>query len=470
MKKLFKKFTAVLAFVLALIVSFAFGGCASADKGYADGDALAPGSGSSGGYDYAPGAPELGDGAGDSADSGGHGAEGGLEGGLTGEAGATSPDGSTSSGDTGSSGNQQKPIVKQLTAAEWRDAYNYDFWLGLFESDIPFKGQDGKEITKNGIFSEYKKATRGLESFDMHEVYVTSGESPVVGASVNLYSESNKIYSAVTDSTGTAYVFGSGDRIEAVSGEYSASAEIAEGVTQISLDSYSAYDDEIEIMFVVDTTGSMGDELSFLCDELSGIVTRVSSSLSCKIRLGLIFYRDKGDAYVTRSFDFVDVTSSSGLNTVVKNINAQFSSGGGDYPEAVDTALKEAVEAKWHDDSKTKLIFHVLDAPYHDEQENQSVFANAVRGAAEKGIRIIPVAASGLDTLGQYIMRSAALLTGGTYTFLTDDSGIGLSHELPAVGAFTVEYLSDLMVRLIKGYYNGEFEQPVLWSQSESVV
>ena len=446
MKRIFKKLSLFFTFILTLIIAITFVGCSA---------------GMDAGYSSAPGGSH-GEGSFDSSGSGDASAPDVSDG-------PSEDGGADSDGDSGS-GNQQKPIVKQLTAAEWRDAYNYDFWLGLFEKDIPFKGQDGEETTQDGIFSEFKKATRGLDTFDMHEVYVTSNDCPVVGANVYLLSENKQIYSAVTDSTGTAFVFGDGDRIEAESGQYVASAEVAEGVTEISLDSYLSCVDELEIMFVVDTTGSMGDELSFLCDELSGIVTRVSSSLNCKIRLGLLFYRDKGDNYVTRKFDFVEVNSSKGLNTVIKNINAQSSSGGGDYPEAVDRALKEAVEMNWHTNSKTRLLFHILDAPYHDEQENQSVFANAVHKAAEKGIRIIPVAASGLDTIGQYIKRSAALLTRGTYTFLTDDSGIGNPHELPAVGEFTVEYLSDLMVRLIKGYYTGEFEQPVLWSESESVV
>ena len=437
--KAFKKISAILAFILTLVIAFTFAGCSNA------GDALFGGASSSGGHKGDAMAPE---GAPDD----------------------MAPEGEGDSADEVESGNQQRPIVKQLTAAEWRDALNYDFWLSLFEKDIPFQGQNGEELTQNGIFSEFATATRGLDTFDMHEVYVNCGENPVVGAKVYLYNESEVIYSAVTDSAGTAYVFGNGTHIEAVSGQYTAVAEIDEGVTYISLADCEALEDELEIMFVVDTTGSMGDELSFLCDELAGIVMRVSTALDCKIRLGLLFYRDEGDKYVTRKFDFTDVNSSSGLNTVVKNIKDQNSSGGGDYPEAVDRALKEAVDANWHTNSKTRLLFHVLDAPYHDEQTNQSVFANAVESAAEKGIRIIPVAASGLDTLGQYIMRSAALLTGGTYTFLTDDSGIGLSHELPAVGEFTVEYLSDLMVRLIKGYYTGTFEEPVLWSESESVV
>ena len=433
MKNKLKYFTAIFTLILTLIVTISFVGCSSG--GY--GDYLYP----------------------------------------SGSGGASSPDGGAAGGDTGEhvpddgeGSNQQKPIIKQLTAAEWRDSLNYDFLLTLFEKDIPMENQDGETYTQDGIFSRFATAPRGLDTFEMHEVYVSCNDEPVIGAKVCLYNESDVIYSAVSDSTGTAYVFGNGTHIEAVSGQSSASAQIAEGVTAISLTDYTAYDDEIEIMFVVDTTGSMGDELSFLCDELAGIITRASSALECKISLGLLFYRDKRDEYITKKFDFVDVTSSNGLTTVVKNIKAQRSDGGGDYPEAVDTALAEAVAMNWNSNSKTKLLFHVLDAPYHDKQENQSVFANAVKKAANDGIRIIPVAASGLDTLGQYTMRSAALLTGGTYTFLTDDSGIGNHHELPVVGEFTVEYLSDLMVRLIKGYYTGTFEEPVHWSQSESVA
>ncbi len=400
-----------------------------------------------------------------SACSGAYGSDSGtfFPGGVSSDA----PDASTPDGGSGSNGSQT-PIVKQLTGAEWSDALNYDFWLGLFEKDIPVDGAG--QQTRDGIFSDFAKATRGLSSSDMHEVSVTSNGSPVTGARVILYNENDIAYSAVTDSAGKAYVFGKGTHLQAVSGQSSANADVSDGVTNIVLDGFGAVDNELEIMLVVDTTGSMGDELSFLCDELAGVITRVSSSLDCKIRLGLLFYRDNGDDYVTRKFDFTDVTSYDGLNKAVNNIKDQDSWGGGDYAEAVDRALSEAVSADWHTASKTKLLFHVLDAPYHDRQENQSVFANAVQSASQKGVRIIPVAASGLDVLGQYIMRSAALLTGGTYTFLTDDSGIGNSHELPAVGNFTVEYLSDLMVRLIKGYYTGSFEEPIPWTQSENVV
>lgn len=447
MKVMRKAFVTIMLLILALVTAFTFIACSANGGGYSPSDGVSNGgwTGSTGGI--VPSAP---DGAWDTDYVPSEGCNGVIK-----------PD------------DIQKPIVKkQLTAAEWRDADNYESWLKLFEKGTAEDEQQGQnELTKNGIFLDYAVATRGLDTFDMHEIYVTCDGSPVAGVQVTLYNENDAVYSAVSNSAGKAYVFGSGTTVEAVSGECRASETIADdGVTTIDLTSYDACENELEIMLVVDTTGSMGDELAFLCDELAGVVKRVSSALDCKIRLGLLFYRDDGDFYVTRKFDFADVTSSEGLEKVENNIKAQTSGGGGDYPEAVDTALSEAVAANWNANSKTKLLFHVLDAPYHDEQENQSKFASAVNSAAQKGIRIIPVAASGLDTLGQYTMRSAALLTGGTYTFLTDDSGIGNSHEKPEVGEYTVEYLSDLMVRLIKGYFTGTFDAPIEWTQSESVA
>lgn len=455
MKKLFQKLTAAAGVALALVTACAFAGCASPkgnggvlrpDGGWGGADISDSAGGISGGdFSYDPVVPD-----------------GGFE---------YVPDGG--SGDTGNpevSGKPQNPVVKQLTAAAWNDAINYDDWLGLFQEQIAGE-QEEEEITRKGLFYAYGNAMRGLDSREMHAVDVTSGGNPVANAKVTLYDgQQGVVYSAVSDSAGRAYVFGSGAQVAVTSGQYQASAALAEGVTSVELTNSAAAENELEILLVVDTTGSMGDELSFLCKELTGVVTRISDALDCKIRLGLLFYRDEGDAYLTRKYEFVDVSTEAGLNKAVLNIKGQSAGGGGDTPEAVDVALSEAVSMDWHSDSKTRLIFHVLDAPYHDEQAHQSRFADAVKSAAQQGIRIIPVAASGLDTLGQFTMRSAALLTGGTYAFLTDDSGIGDSHDVPAVGQYTVEYLSDLMVRLTTGYYNGAFDEPIDWRQSESVV
>lgn len=357
----------------------------------------------------------------------------------------------------------QAPLRKQLTAAEWSDATYYEFWRSLF-------AQGGEQGTR-GIFSDYARYDRGLTTADMHEIRVETDGKAVAGARVRLYNRSALVYSAVTDANGKAYVFGNATNVEAESGLYTAGVPLTpDGVTTVHLNGAQEKQNVIEMALVVDTTASMGDELGYLKKELDGVLRRICRTTGVQMRLGMVFYRDDGDEYVTRTFDFADVSYEAGLMSVRENLNAQTAWGGGDYPERADRALAEAMRLQWSDRTSTKLLFHVLDAPYHDTREQQKIFADAVYAAAGNGVRIIPLAASGLDTFGQYIMRSAALLTGGTYTFLTDDSGIGNGHDEPETGGYTVEYLSDLLVRLTVGYHTGNMSAPVHWTQSPDVL
>lgn len=369
----------------------------------------------------------------------------------------------------------QRPVKKQLTAAEWNDLKNYEYWQSLFAASRAQEsnGQnEGQEPAREGIFHRYENDRKGLDTRFMREIEViTADGAKAAGAKVYLLGGEAVLFEAVTDASGKAFVFGeNATDVQAESGRYAAKVPLAEtGITRIALAGQDEKPNEIEIMFVVDTTGSMGDELSYLKKEFTGVIRRVRTASDAAIKVGLVFYRDYDEpkrSYLSRPFDFADVSDESGLLAVLGNINAQSTDGGGDYPEAVEHALDTAVRMQWSSGASTKLLFHVLDAPYHDTAQYQDTFAAAVRTAAGKGIRIIPVAASGLDTLGQYIMRSAAMLTGGTYAFLTDDSGIGDSHEEPEVGGYTVEYLSDLLVRLTVGYHTGKMALPVHWTQS----
>ena len=68
------------------------------------------------------------------------------------------------------------------------------------------------------------------------------------------------------------------------------------------------------------------------------------------------------------------------------------------------------------------------------------------------GIRIIPLTASGIGKETEYLMRSLALLTNGTYLFLTDDSGIGGSHIKPTTDSYDVEMMNEMIVRIINQF------------------
>lgn len=69
-----------------------------------------------------------------------------------------------------------------------------------------------------------------------------------------------------------------------------------------------------------------------------------------------------------------------------------------------------------------------------------------------QGIRIVPVASSGVDKETEFILRSFSILTNGTYIFLTDHRGIGNDHIEPTIGQYHVEYINNLLVKVIRRY------------------
>jgi hypothetical protein len=200
---------------------------------------------------------------------------------------------------------------------------------------------------------------------------------------------------------------------------------------------------------VVDATGSMGDELEFLKTELLDVIERVKDdNPNVSLYTSSVFYRDENDQYVTRVSPF-----TNSVQTTINFIKDQKADGGGDYPEAVHTALEKAIgELQWSYTARTRLLFLVLDAPPHYTTSVIQSIQESIALAAEKGIKIIPVTASGIDKKTEFLMRFFAISTNGTYVFITDHSGVGNSHLEPTVGEYQVEFLNNLMVRLINKY------------------
>jgi hypothetical protein len=202
----------------------------------------------------------------------------------------------------------------------------------------------------------------------------------------------------------------------------------------------------VDIVFVVDATGSMRDEIDYLKAELEDVIQQVKDTLpGTDLSLGSVFYRDQGEEYVTRKTPL-----SSVISRTTDFIQQQEAQGGGDNPEAVEEALKVAVEEmNWRPEATARLMFVVLDAPPHQSPEILATLERVTLQAAAKGIRIVPIACSGIDKSTEYLMRSLALATNGTYTFLTDDSGVGYSHIEPTTDSYDVEKLNGLLARVI---------------------
>ena len=95
----------------------------------------------------------------------------------------------------------------------------------------------------------------------------------------------------------------------------------------------------------------------------------------------------------------------------------------------------------------------MLDAsPHADQPEVIASIQRSIREAARLGIRIVPVTASGIQKDTEFLMKFFGLATNGTYTFLTDHSGIGSKHLEPTTDEYKVELLNDLLVRIITEY------------------
>ncbi len=209
----------------------------------------------------------------------------------------------------------------------------------------------------------------------------------------------------------------------------------------------------LDLVFVVDCTGSMGDELEYLKVELKSIVEHIATQFpEVAQRYALVVYRDDGDEYVTRTIDFTD-----SLQAFMADLGRQSSDGGGDYPEAVDQALADATALSWSNQG-VRMLFHVADAPPHDDKAPLAL--EATDALREKGVAVYPVASSGVADVAEFIMRTEAMLTGGQYVFLTDDSGVGNTHAEPHFPHYVVQTLRDVMIRMIASELAGETVEP----------
>jgi hypothetical protein len=212
----------------------------------------------------------------------------------------------------------------------------------------------------------------------------------------------------------------------------------------------------LDIALVIDTTGSMGDELQYLQSEFDALSSAIEAQYpQAEQRWALVVYRDEGDEYVTRSFDF-EAAGGAFRN----RLGAQSAGGGGDYPEASDAALAAMNQLAWRSDPATaRLAFWVADAPHHIDRA--SALAAAVDVAASQDVHLYPVASSGVDELTEYAMRSAAQLTLGRYLFLTDDSGVGGEHKEPSIPCYFVTRLDDAILRMVDIEMSGVYHEPV---------
>jgi Mg-chelatase subunit ChlD len=181
----------------------------------------------------------------------------------------------------------------------------------------------------------------------------------------------------------------------------------------------------VELVFALDTTGSMSGLIEGAKRKIWSMASFIAQGQPTPdLRVGLVAYRDIGDAYVTKVFDL-----DSDLDRVYRRLRSFRAEGGGDAPEHVARALDESVhKMSWsQEQSVVKVIYLVGDAPPHTDYNDGYDTTRAARAAARKGIQLHTILC-GADGAAERAWRQIASLGGGQYMAIHQDGGVQEEH------------------------------------------
>ncbi len=364
------------------------------------------------------------------------------DGGFVGEGSAGAPSSGTGTG--------SEPQAGQLTAGAWDDNLNFDFYLSY-----------ANEVEASGVAGLPK-----VPREDRLRIEVVDGAGAALGgARVIVKAGATAIFDGPTGTDGHVDVYpawaavaaGTKLDVSASAGSKTGTTTVTAGehVAQLAIaGSAAAAPSALDVALVIDTTGSMGDEIAYLRTEIAAIASGVRAAWpGTTQRWAVVAYKDDGDSYVVKTSPFASEPAA-----VKAQIAALSADGGGDYPEAPDRALAEAAALPWATGNAARVVFWVADAPHHPGKE--ATILASIQAMRGKGVHVYPIAASGVDELAEYSMRATAQLTMGRYLFLTDDSGIGGAHKEPTLPCYFVTRLDKAMTRMIAMELSGSYFAP----------
>ncbi len=219
----------------------------------------------------------------------------------------------------------------------------------------------------------------------------------------------------------------------------------------------------LDVLFVMDTTGSMGEEIERLKATMEIIYENlVGLKPRPLVRFGLVLYKDRGDEYVTEIVPFTD-----DLDAFRARLDPVQADGGGDGPEDLESALDDAVNRMdWNDDG-LRLAFVVTDAEAHLDYGREYTYVRAANDARARAIKLYTIGTGGLPLEGEYLLRQIAQLTDARYIFLTygerDESGGGVegsvSHHTGS--NFQTDKLEAIIIRFVKEEVSNLSDSPL---------
>ena len=326
------------------------------------------------------------------------------------------------------------------------------------------------EVDDNERWDEYLEYIKEYQGPDVHKVDVSERHiitvrdnrgRPVPNAQVRVAVGEASHFEGRTYANGQTLFFprslpvdegAESFQVSAEKGGVSRSLDFARGEAsdwELTLDTEASFVGGVplDVLFLLDSTGSMADEIDRIKDTLLSIASRIADLPSQPdLRFGMVSYRDRGDEYVTRLFDF-----DSDVRRFLDAIRGVQADGGGDNPESLSEALHVAVQRPvWQTGDAIRLVFLLADAPPHLDYLQDYDYAIEMAEARSRGIKIFSVASSGLDVQGEYIFRQIAQHTMGRFIFILyggPDGGLETPHN---VDDYTIERLDDLIVRLVE--------------------
>jgi hypothetical protein len=341
---------------------------------------------------------------------------------------------------------------------------------GAPEPPAPAGPLRGGSVDDNDRFVDYlayreRALATGIAVHDRdvrerHVVRVrTAAGAPVLGARVALLLDGREVQSFLTRSDGRAVLHPLAVGAPAT-GALELRASLGDARASLPLEDRAVREHTLtldvgalesptplDVHFLIDATGSMGDEIDRLKATMADVAARITAlDARPAVRWGLTAYRDRGDAFVTRAFDFTD-----DLGAFTAELAKVEADGGGDDPEALNEALHAAVHGPaWRPEEAVRILFLLADAPPHLDYPDDHDYAEEMLRAAERGIAIVPIASSGTGDQAEYVFRQLAQTTLGRFLFLTygpdGQPGDGTAHD---VGPFEAQSLDELVVRYV---------------------
>ena len=253
---------------------------------------------------------------------------------------------------------------------------------------------------------------------------IGSNGLPLAGVPVIVSAGDGQVAEIRTTATGTARflpgLYNAGHEATFTFRAGAAVASAAQGETvALTLDTPGGVQGPVavDVLFLLDATGSMGDEI----DQLKMTIDQVAADVAAlagdpDVRFAFTLYRDPGDVFVTTSFDF-----TGDVDEFRTALAAVIADGGGDYPEALEEGLAEALTGPaWRDPATTlQLMFLVADASPRLDRQVPVDYPASIRDAVRRGIKVFPIASSESDDQTEMVFRQLAVATGARFVFLS---------------------------------------------------